>query len=218
MEESTHYGYVSGWLLPAGINVEPQPVLVANDDYTQIVDLIGGNCRAIDAVRHDVGDENGNRTTIVGYVDDEGLYDQSAEVNYLASAAFGRTEPLVGNVVVVSGINPQTGEYDGDNHDLPEWLTERADDLTIMSADAYNKAAVATMAVMNALQDGLIDEAELQRVLDAPYTMENLHEVSDMATMALRYAEMQMTSEDSDESISEAVERLTSYDWEEGSN
>ena len=213
MEESTHY--VNGWLLPAGINVEPQPVLVATDDYTQIVDLIGGNCRAIDAVRHDVGDADGNRTTIVGYVDDEGLYDQSAEVNYLASAAFGRMEPLVGNVVVVSGINPQTGEYDGNNHDLPEWLTGCADDLTIMSADAYNKAAVATGAVMHALAEGMLDIDEVDRILNAPTDERNLQEVAQVAMLALRYVEMQMTSADTDESITDAVERLTSFDWEE---
>lgn len=215
MEESTHYGYVSGWLLPAGINVEPQPVLVANDDYTQIVGLIGGNCRAIDAVRHDVGDTDGNSTTIVGYVDDEGLYDQSAEPNYLASVAFGRAEPLMGNVVVVGGVNPDTGEYDGDNHDLPDWLASSADSLVTMSADVYNKSAIASMAVLNALSDGLIGEAELQRVLDAPFTAENLREVAEMATMALRYAEMQMTSEDPDTTVGDAVERLTSFDWEE---
>ena len=96
MEESTHYGYVSGWLLPAGINVEPQPVLVPNDDIDGIVNMIGGNCRLFDCVSHDVADEDGNRTTIVGFVDDEGLYDPAADVNYLASAAFCRMEPLVG--------------------------------------------------------------------------------------------------------------------------
>ena len=213
MEESTNY--VNGWLLPAGINVEPQPVLVATDDYTQIVDLIGGNCRAIDAVRHDVGDKDGNRTTIVGYVDDEGLYDQSAEVNYLATAAFGRTEPLVGNVVVVSGVNPQTGEYDGHNHDLPEWLTACADDLTIMSADAYNKAAMTSAAIMHALAEGMLDIDEVERILNAPVDEQNLQELAQVAMMALRYVEFQMTSEDSDESITEAVERLTSFDWED---
>jgi len=213
MEESTHY--VNGWLLPTGINVEPQPVLVATDDYTQIVDLIGGNCRAIDAVRHDVGDKDGNRTTIVGYVDDEGLYDQSAEVNYLATAAFGRTEPLVGNVVVVSGVNPQTGEYDGNNHDLPEWLTSCADDLTIMSADAYNKAAMTSAAIMHAMAEGMLDVDEVERIMLAPIDEQNLRELSQVAMMALRYVEFQMTSEDSDESITEAVERLTSFDWED---
>ena len=218
MEESTNYGYVSGWLLPAGINVEPQPVLVATDDYTQIVDLIGGNCRAIDAVRHDVGDEDGNRTTIVGYVDDEGLYDQSAEVNYLATACFGRTDMLVGNVVVVSGINPKTGEYDGDNHDLPEWLTERADDLTIMSANAYNQAAVVSASIMSALADGVLDMDEVDRIMDAPVDDANLRDLAQVAMVSLRYAEMQMTSEDSDESIGDAVERLTSFGWEEGNN
>jgi len=33
--------------------------------------------------------------------------------------------------------------------------------------------------------------------------------------MALRYAEMQMTSEDPDTTVGDAVERLTSFDWED---
>jgi len=213
MEESTRY--VNGWLLPAGINVKPEPVLVACDDYMDIVNMIGGNCRAIDAVRGELGDEDGNRTIIVGYVDDEGLYDEAAEVNFLASTAFNRSEPLVGNVVVVGGINPTTGEYDGDNHDLPQWLCDSADGLVAICADTYNKSCVASAAIMYALDEGIIDQVELDRLLNAPTNEQNLQDVAELAVTALRYVEMQADAEDDSESIADAVERLTSFDWDE---
>jgi hypothetical protein len=53
---------------------------------------------------------------IVGYVNDEGLLIGLAP-NIIASVLFGR--PLVGNVVVLGALNDE-GEYDGDNHDVPE--------------------------------------------------------------------------------------------------
>lgn len=214
MEESTHYGYVSGWLLPAGINVEPQPVLVPTDDIDGIVNMIGGNCRLFDCVSHDVSDGDGNRTTIVGYVDDEGLYDPTADVNYLASAAFGRMEPLVGNVIVVGGINPQTGENDGYSHDLPDWVADRATDLRLMCVDAYNKAAITSAAILSAIEDGVLDIDEVNALMNAPTDEANLRDVAKAASVALRYAEMQMHS-DTDETIGQAVERLTSMDWED---
>lgn len=214
MEESNHYGYVSGWLLPAGINVEPQPVLVPNDDIDGIVNMIGGNCRLFDCVSHDVADDQGNRTTIVGYVDDEGLYDSTLDVNYLASAAFGRMEPLVGNVIVVGGINPDTGENDGYSHDLPEWVTDRATDLVMMCADAYNKAAITSAAILTAIEDGVLDMDEVDALMNAPTDVANLRDVAKAASVALRYAEMQMESDD-EETIGQAVERLTSLDWED---
>lgn len=61
----------------------------------------------LDCVRND---------DIVGYVNDEGLL-IGLEPNILASILFGR--PLVGNVVVLGALNDE-GEYDGENHDIPE--------------------------------------------------------------------------------------------------
>ena len=50
----------------------------------------------------------------VGYVHDEGLL-LGLEPNAMASAVFGKF--LVGNCVIVGAIS-DTGEYDGDNHNL----------------------------------------------------------------------------------------------------
>ena len=57
---------------------------------------------------------------VVGYVNDEGLLIGLAP-NVFASALFGR--PLVGDCVVVGSLN-ERGEYDGENHDVPEFLCD----------------------------------------------------------------------------------------------
>ena len=54
----------------------------------------------------------------VGYVHDEGLL-IGLPVNVLASAMFG--QPLVGDCVVLGALNDD-GEYDGENHDVPDIL------------------------------------------------------------------------------------------------
>lgn len=58
---------------------------------------------------------------IIGYVDDEGLMNGS-KVNLVASIVFGRY--LCGTVVVFGCLNAD-GEYDGDNHDVPEYGISR---------------------------------------------------------------------------------------------
>lgn len=62
-----------------------------------------------DCVRHEA---------VVGYVHDEGLL-IGLPVNVIASALFGR--PLVGNCVILGALN-ERGEYDGENHNVPNGL------------------------------------------------------------------------------------------------
>lgn len=77
--------------------------------YLVLNELCGG---WIDCVRNE---------DIVGYVNDEGLL-IGLDPNVLASVLFGR--PLVGDVVVLGALSEE-GEYDGENHDVPEqYLTE----------------------------------------------------------------------------------------------
>jgi hypothetical protein len=81
----------------------------------------------------DIPDENGHKVlhdicegwidcvrneAIVGYVNDEGLL-IGLPVNVIATALFGR--PLVGNCVVMGALN-ERGEYDGENHSVPQPL------------------------------------------------------------------------------------------------
>jgi hypothetical protein len=77
---------------------------------------------------------------IVGYVNDEGILIGLAP-NALASLLFGR--PLVGDVVVLGALNDE-GDYDGENHDVPEQY-----DPTHL--ETISKALLADENVMKAL-------------------------------------------------------------------
>jgi len=139
---------VSGALMPVGIGVEIQPVLVG--EYTHIQSLVGG---AFDCVTTKIGGH-----LIVGYVHDEGLL-IGLEQNWFASALFGRN--LVGPCVIVAGESPD-GYCDGDNYDLPEsffqFLTTK---FTEHVAETYNEATTATIVLSLAQSFGLATEEEL---------------------------------------------------------
>jgi len=140
---------VAGAFMPSGIGVEIEPVMVG--EYTDIQTMVGG---AFDCVTAKVG---GN--IIVGYVHDEGLL-IGLEQNWFASALFGRN--LVGPCVVVAGESP-SGEYDGENYDLPEsffqFLTTK---FTEHVAETYNEATTATIVLSLAESFGLATKEELE--------------------------------------------------------
>lgn len=54
----------------------------------------------------------------VGYVNDTGLID-GLPLNYIASILFGRV--ICGDAILFGSFSPD-GEYDGDEHDVPEWV------------------------------------------------------------------------------------------------
>lgn len=140
-------------MLPCGVGNEIEPALVG--DLESIQHYVGG---CIDAVRTELEDG----TVIVGYCHDEGLL-LGMETNWFASALFSRQ--LAGPVVLVSGTSP-TGEYDGDNYDLPEqfykYLTTK---FTKRVAETYNETMIMTAGLALAQQVGIMDDAEM-RLLD----------------------------------------------------
>ena len=140
---------VAGAFMPCGIGVEIEPVMVG--EYTDIQTMVGG---AFDCVTAKVA---GN--IIVGYVHDEGLL-IGLEQNWFASALFGKN--LVGPCVIVGGESP-SGEYDGDNYDLPEsffqFLTTK---FTEHVAETYNEATTATIVLGLAESFGLATKEELE--------------------------------------------------------
>lgn len=90
---------------------EVEVTTVPEDNGYQVLNELCGGW--IDCVRND---------DIVGYVNDEGLL-IGLDANVLASILFGR--PLVGDVVVLGALSEE-GEYDGENHDVPEqYLSDR---------------------------------------------------------------------------------------------
>jgi hypothetical protein len=139
---------VAGAFMPCGIGVEIEPVMVG--EFTDIQTMVGG---AFDCVTTKVGGH-----IIVGYVNDEGLL-IGLEQNWFASALFGRN--LVGPCVIVAGESP-SGEYDGENYDLPEsffqFLTTK---FTEHVAETYNEATTATIVLTLAQKFGLATEEEL---------------------------------------------------------
>lgn len=72
-------------------------------EYPTIRDAVGGWIDAVSAEE------------LVGYVHDEGLL-IGLPANVMASVIFSR--PLVGDVVIVGGLNAQ-GKSDGESHDVP---------------------------------------------------------------------------------------------------
>ena len=101
--------------------------------YLVLNELCGG---WIDCVRND---------DIVGYVNDEGLL-IGLDPNILASVLFGR--PLVGDVVVLGALSEE-GEYDGENHDVPEqYLSDRFREVAsaLLADERVEQAVIATIA------------------------------------------------------------------------
>jgi len=141
---------VSGALLPCGVGNDIEPAIVEGLESLQ--QYVGG---MIDAVRTELEDG----TVIVGYVNDEGLM-LNMETNWFASALFNRQ--IVGDVVLVSGTSP-SGEYDGENYDLPEsffqFLTTK---FTEHVAETYNEATTATIVLGLAESFGLATKEELE--------------------------------------------------------
>jgi hypothetical protein len=179
--------YNNGWLLPKGINVEPTPVLVP-DNAEGIVELLG--CDLFDVISNDIGDSDGKLTTIIGYVDDEGLLKnpQMGDLNHLAMYLFDREHPIVGDVLVVGALSP-SGEYDGNNYDLPEWVTTLGDEVTEGAADRYNSALTGMIAIVTALNDNAIDEDTFMESLFDDSDEGNANFIT-IAKQAMQYAEM----------------------------
>lgn len=149
---------VSAVFLPAGVGVQPEPMLVT--DYTDLQQAVGG---LFDVVSTDMNTEG---VSIVGYINDEGIM-LGLEMNYLASNLFKRE--LYGNCVIVWGLNDE-GVYDGDNHDVPgavyEFLTK---DLLVDTAQSYNLAALMAAACEFAIVKGEATEIEVRMISEAYY-------------------------------------------------
>lgn len=140
---------VSGALLPCGVGNTIEPAIV--DGLDSLQQYVGG---MIDAVRTELQDG----TVIVGYLNDEGLM-LNMETNWFASALFDRQ--IVGDVVLVSGTSP-SGEYDGENYDLPEnFFRFLSTKFTEHVAQTYNECVAMTLGLNLAHRLGIINDDEL---------------------------------------------------------
>lgn len=141
--------YKSGALLPAGIGGEIEPIMIT--DLKSIQTAVGG---LIDVVTRQMPDG----TVVVGYVHDEGLL-LGMETNWFASAFFERE--LVGPCVVLGGTSP-SGDYDGDDYDLPEKLFQfLANQFTQHVIETYNETILITVGIELARMHGIITDDDL---------------------------------------------------------
>lgn len=196
--------FTNGWLLPKGINVEPQPVLVPNN-AASIASMI--NCDLIDVIHNDIGSADGDHTSIVGYVDDEGLLKEHnmSDMNHLAMHLFNRDHPLIGDVIVVGALNSD-GDYDGHNYDLPEWVIDCADVLVEGAAERYNAAMGGMVAILTALKDGVLDADEFMASLEDGEGADK--SFIEQANIAVRYTEMMLEDEEESTPIVDGFEKL----------
>lgn len=151
---------VAGMFLPCGVGAQPVPVLVG--DVADIQSKVGGVFDCVTAVLS----KDDNSAIVVGYINDMGALDGS-ELNYLATALFQRE--LAGDVVVVWGCD-ENGQYDGENHDLPEqvshWMCTHLLDWT---AERYNEAIMLHAMLSEAVSRGLATDAEVTDLKNALY-------------------------------------------------
>lgn len=106
-------GITMGAVIGTEVGQEPEPCVIG--DIADIQAKVGGH---FDCVRTDMNNDAGVEFTLVGYVHDEGkIMEPPMELNIMASMIFN--QELRGNCVILSGTNPDTKEYDGENYDLP---------------------------------------------------------------------------------------------------
>ena len=109
----------AGWHLPAGDNVQPQPVLVPHA-INRLAAMIGGGCKYIEAIQGGtINMDTGEVTYLIGFVDEDGFAHQQTP-NYLAMALFQNNQIIVGDCYVVGAVNPETLEADGEPYDIPD--------------------------------------------------------------------------------------------------
>lgn len=158
------FGMTTAVRIYADTHKEPETVLLGGtttERVTEIQNAVGGH---FDAVRRQAVDESGNHKpfVLIGYVHDEGRI-LNLPMNPIASVLFEQN--LFGDVLIVNGTNPETGEYDGETHDLPMAFCEyiiKAMYPAIQESIVFSK--MLALAVSTAKQDGTITEAEFQKL------------------------------------------------------
>lgn len=177
---------VQGIFFPVGEEIEPLPIAVG--DHTNINALIGGH---FDCVRRNFDPEelyeasgrpdDAEPFVCVGYVHDEGIL-LGLPLNKLATVVFG--QQLYGDVVVVSGTSP-TGEYDGENYDVPTWFGNAVHNGSLVEASEIveNLSEIAS-CLATAVREGMINRDEiLMSILESAQGNEDARAIIAMLTM-----------------------------------
>lgn len=188
------FGMTTGLVLFADPTKEPEPILLSEQDSLQAIqERVGG---LIDAVKTQaVNQDNDEQMVLVGYINDEGLL-LKLPLNPLASLVFNRE--LVGDVVLVSGTNPENGAYDGENYDLPMEFVRYLVHLQPEVARSVEFSKGLSGAVAIAYRAGVI-------------TKEEIDYISDYATKAQQEGEVFARVDEMDERFADIVGRAVKY-------
>ena len=143
---------------------KPEPILLGGGDTDRVTEIQGFVGGAFDCVKRGCADETGNVKPfiLVGYVHDEGRI-LNLPLNPMASILF--EQHIFGDVVLTNGTNPESGEYDGENYDIPfeftRYLMESFHD-TVSESVMFSK--MLAQSVWQANAKGIISDDEMNKI------------------------------------------------------
>jgi hypothetical protein len=156
------FGMTTGLVIYADPKKEPEAFVFSSENsLAEIQAKVGGY---IDSVKTQaINEADDTQMVLVGYVHDEGRI-LDMPMNPLASIVFNRE--LVGDVVLVNGTNPENGDYDGENYDLPldfiNYIMHMHPEVVRMLQ--FSKGLSSSVAL--AYRAGVVTKEELEYVMD----------------------------------------------------
>lgn len=156
------FGMTTGLVIYADPKKEPEAFVFSTENsLAEIQAKVGGY---IDSVKTQaINEADDTEMVLVGYVHDEGRI-LDMPLNPLASIVFNRE--LVGDVVLVNGTNPENGDYDGENYDLPldfiNYIMHMHPEVVRMLQ--FSKGLSSSVAL--AYRAGVVTKEELEYVMD----------------------------------------------------
>lgn len=177
------FGMTTAVRIYADHNKEPETVLLGGTDtdrVTEIQNAVGG---AFDAIKRGCFDESGKHKPfiLVGYVHDEGRI-LNQPMNAVASILFDQS--VFGDVLIVSGTNPETEDYDGETYDVPMDFCEYI--IKVMHPAIQESVVFSKMlafAVSQARKDGAITQQEFDSLREFMVARHNDENESPAATL-----------------------------------
>jgi len=145
-------------------NKKPEPILLGGGDTDRVTEIQGFVGGAFDCVKRRCADDTGTVAPfiLVGYVHDEGRI-LNLPLNPMASLLF--EQHIFGDVVLANGTNPESGEYDGENYDIPfeftRYLMESMHDTVV---DSVMFSRMLAQSVSRAHAEGYISDDEMSRI------------------------------------------------------
>lgn len=161
--------FVRAWLLPEGINVYPQEIIVDVADVPSILTVIGGEATTVEAASFYICSDD-NQTVLLGLMDEEAEVKATSPhgMNLLASVLLDVSEPLFGNVVII-GCMPEgvsdPDDMDGNLYDVPDWVIDLGDSVTVKAADMWNEMMETIQHMAKAFDAGVLDGDALIDIL-----------------------------------------------------